>query len=205
MRKEIVLGLGAFATGFVLACGSGEDDPHRSDVFINPLSPPTFAPAGGEAPLPGLPLVEDHRSFLPEVEVGEPICLVWPVYGQISQYVGSGHPGIDIDQRGKSGEPVVAAADGEVELAAYQMWGFGHHIILKHGDNDEWETVYGHMDDLDVEEGQKVVAGQLIGTVGSTGYSTGPHVHFEVKYEGKNVNPLDFLPIDTYSECQEYK
>jgi murein DD-endopeptidase MepM/ murein hydrolase activator NlpD len=95
------------------------------------------------------------------------------------------HTGVDIG--GRVGQPVFAASSGEVFFAAWRG-GYGQCIILLHGGG--MSTLYGHLSHISVRLGQRVNRGQLIGAVGSTGLSTGPHLHFEVRRNGAPVNPL---------------
>jgi murein DD-endopeptidase MepM/ murein hydrolase activator NlpD len=117
---------------------------------------------------------------------------IWPFYSSISQYFSSYHRGIDIDGFGRYGATISAAADGVVVLAAYQDYGYGYHVIIQHPDGSR--TLYGHLSDIWVSQGQSVSQGQGIGALGSTGYSTGPHLHFEVHIGGVPVDPLGYLP-----------
>ena len=124
----------------------------------------------------------------------------WPLDGgEISSFYGyrvdpfgSGggdfHPGLDIAQN--YGEPVKAANTGTVEMAGWNG-GYGRYIRIDHGNG--LETAYGHMSALVVEPGQKVSKGQVIGFVGSSGASTGPHLHFEVLKSGNTDNPLSYV------------
>ena len=73
------------------------------------------------------------------------------------------------------------------------MGGIGNCIIIDHGNN--LQTVYGHLSEIKVKEGQKVVRGQYIGNVGSTGNSTGPHLHFTMYYNGATVNPMEYITL----------
>jgi murein DD-endopeptidase MepM/ murein hydrolase activator NlpD len=121
----------------------------------------------------------------------------WPARGPITTYFGEvgwtsprGHAGIDISA--PWGAPVVAAASGQVLLATRAGGGYGIEIILDHGGG--LRTVYGHLSELDVQAGEGVSRSQLIGLVGSTGFSTGPHLHFEVRQNGELRNPLNLLP-----------
>ena len=98
------------------------------------------------------------------------------------------HAGIDIGS--DSGTPVVAAAGGEVVQAGY-MGGYGYAVIIYHGGG--FSTVYGHLSKFAVSTGQKVQRNQIIGYVGSTGYATGPHLHFEVRVNGAPQNPFNFF------------
>ena len=98
------------------------------------------------------------------------------------------HAGIDIGS--DSGTPVVAAAGGEVVQAGY-MGGYGYAVIIYHGGG--FSTVYGHLSKFAVSTGHKVQRNQIIGYVGSTGYATGPHLHFEVRVNGALQNPFNFF------------
>ncbi len=99
------------------------------------------------------------------------------------------HSGIDISNR--RGTPITAASAGRVVRAAF-TGGYGNYIEIDHGFGVM--TTYGHMSQLHVVKGDEVQAGDLIGAVGSTGRSTGPHLHFEVRLDGHPVDPLDYLP-----------
>jgi murein DD-endopeptidase MepM/ murein hydrolase activator NlpD len=98
------------------------------------------------------------------------------------------HSGIDIDGYGNDGAPVIAAASGTVITASFDS-AYGNYVIIDHGGTS---TVYAHMSGLAVSEGQNVSQGQTIGYVGSTGASTGPHLHWEVAVNGQRVNPLNY-------------
>ena len=98
------------------------------------------------------------------------------------------HTGIDIS--GKHGANIVAADSGTVITSAYSS-SYGNYIVISHGNGIT--TLYGHMSSRKVSDGAKVTKGQVIGLVGSTGVSTGPHLHFEVSINGSRVNPLNYL------------
>lgn len=99
------------------------------------------------------------------------------------------HGGTDI--AAAAGTLILAAADGVVETADYNAGGYGYYVKMAHGDG--YETLYGHCSVLLVSTGQTVKRGQVIAKVGSTGHSTGPHLHFEVRYKGNRVNPMLFF------------
>ena len=111
------------------------------------------------------------------------------LYGQANW-----HGGIDIAGGGIYGKPIIASNTGRVELVRYYSTGYGYHVMIDHGD-DYW-TVYGHMSSIAVSEGEWVAQGQVIGYVGSTGNSTGPHLHFEIRVNGERVDPLNYLNYD---------
>jgi murein DD-endopeptidase MepM/ murein hydrolase activator NlpD len=100
------------------------------------------------------------------------------------------HSGVDIDA--KFGDPVVATADGTVKETGWQG-SYGKTVVLRH--EDGFETIYGHLSKISVEEGQEVKVGEVIGKAGNTGRSTGTHLHYEVIKDGKRVNPSNFLSL----------
>lgn len=99
------------------------------------------------------------------------------------------HNGIDLSAN--TGEPILAADDGWVIIAGYNG-SFGNLVVVDHGGGVS--TWYAHMSRINAWVGQQVKAGHQIGAVGSTGWSTGPHLHFEIRVNGKPVNPMDYLP-----------
>ncbi|MCL6528836.1 MAG: LysM peptidoglycan-binding domain-containing protein [Meiothermus ruber] len=100
------------------------------------------------------------------------------------------HTGIDL--AAPIGTPIYAARAGQVDTAGWSRYGYGLHVIINHGGAQE--TLYAHMSRIVVRPGQWVDRGDLIGYVGSTGWSTGPHLHFEVRVGGVARNPLAYLP-----------
>jgi len=118
--------------------------------------------------------------------------LIWPVSGPVTSYFGwrwgRMHEGIDIAV--PTGTPVVAAASGRVVYAGW-MGGYGNLVLIDHGGG--LGTAYGHNSGFAVGTGQSVSQGQVIAYAGSTGNSTGPHVHFEVRVNGSAVDPLGYL------------
>lgn len=115
------------------------------------------------------------------------IRFAWPTKGIITQYFWQFHPGIDIAN--DVGTPEVAADGGKVVFAG---WGsYGIYVEIDHGNG--FHTIYGHLSQTAVSAGQDVNKGQLIGLMGMTGRATGPHLHFEIRYQGVPQNPLDLL------------
>jgi murein DD-endopeptidase MepM/ murein hydrolase activator NlpD len=98
------------------------------------------------------------------------------------------HPGVDFGAR--YGVPIEAAADGIVVWAGPNA-GYGNCTIIDHG--HDLATLYAHQSNIIVKVGDLVTRGEVIGQVGSTGYSTGPHLHFEVRVNGTPVNPVPYL------------
>ncbi|PIR74770.1 MAG: hypothetical protein COU35_00635 [Candidatus Magasanikbacteria bacterium CG10_big_fil_rev_8_21_14_0_10_47_10] len=149
------------------------------DGYLKPKQAPAIVPrntgtqVATETPPP--PLAADGT-----------VGFVWPTTSKhISQYFRWGHTGIDIDNRSRP--PVYAATDGTVEFTGW-LGGYGNLIILNHGNG--LTTYYAHLEKFYVSKGQQVTKGAAIGKMGSTGRSTGPHVHFEVRRNGQPTNPL---------------
>lgn len=116
--------------------------------------------------------------------------LQWPALGGISTFFGEdGHSGLDI--MGYTGQPVTAAASGVVTAVNQSDEAYGWRIDVDHGSGIM--TLYAHLSEFNVKLGDQVSAGQRIGSVGNTGLSTGPHLHFEVRASGLTVDPLDYL------------
>ncbi len=99
------------------------------------------------------------------------------------------HHGVDLQSR--KGDKIVAAKSGVVTTTSYESGGAGNYVIINHGDG--FSSAYMHMTHYIVKKGQYVNAGQVIGYVGSTGGSTGPHLHFSIYYNGKSVNPVNYV------------
>lgn len=118
--------------------------------------------------------------------------LVWPAAGPVTSPFGMRwgrmHDGIDIGA--PMGAPIFAAASGQVIYAGW-MSGYGNLTVIDHGGG--LATAYGHQSKLEVSVGEQVTQGQQIGLVGSTGHSTGPHLHFEVRVNGAPVDPMGYL------------
>jgi murein DD-endopeptidase MepM/ murein hydrolase activator NlpD len=124
---------------------------------------------------------------------------VWPIVGKLESGFGGRrnpfggssfefHSGQDIDA--KTGDPVIAGARGTVTFTGWQN-GYGQLVVVDHGGG--LTTRYGHLSHIDVTQGQTVERAQFIGRVGSTGRSTGPHLHYEIRINDEPVNPLPYL------------
>lgn len=100
------------------------------------------------------------------------------------------HSGIDID--GDLGDAIYAADNGVVVYAGWNNWGYGNVVVINHGNG--WQTLYAHLSAYNVSCGQSLWQGTVIGAFGNTGKSSGPHLHFEMMYNGTKVNPRDYLP-----------
>ena len=163
--------------------------PGRSRMLLG------LAPVGsGGLSWPELPSFgNDQRQSAPYLRGSS--TLIWPAQGTFTSGYGwrwgRMHKGIDIANN--VGTPIVAAARGRVSFAGWHEGGYGYFVEITHEDGSR--TRYGHNSNLLVREGQQVDQGQVISQMGSTGRSTGPHLHFEVLPPGEGAtNPLQFLP-----------
>lgn len=118
---------------------------------------------------------------------------IWPTEGELTsafaQRWGRHHDGIDLAN--DIGTPVRAARAGRVSYSGWSS-GYGRMVMIEH--DQDYTTIYGHLSESYVSEGQYVKAGQSIAAMGNTGYSTGPHLHFEVRKNGTPINPYNVLP-----------
>jgi murein DD-endopeptidase MepM/ murein hydrolase activator NlpD len=162
----------------------------------------SFSPVGGRSTnkvsydLSYLQFLEERADYLHTSIRGIP--LGYPVYGRITSHMGwrknpfgrgyEFHSGIDIEA--PKGSKVLATADGVVVFAGW-YGEYGKTVIIIHPSG--YLTLYGHLSQIDVKEGQKVKAGDVVGRVGSTGRSTGPHLHYEVIKDNKPIDPSKFL------------
>ncbi|MEB3290660.1 MAG: peptidoglycan DD-metalloendopeptidase family protein [Leptolyngbya sp.] len=155
---------------------------------------PFAAPEAGQTVSPAMPLLPGSDSFLPEAP-NRFAGYVWPTHGTFTSGYGwrwgRMHRGIDV--AGPVGTPVVAAATGVVVRSGWNSGGYGNMVDIRHPDGSL--TRYAHNSRLLVREGQQVAQGQQIAEMGSTGRSTGPHLHFEIHLPGSGtVNPMAYLP-----------
>lgn len=115
---------------------------------------------------------------------------IWPSGGSITQYYAWYHPGVDI---ANSSAPGIAASDGGIVVVAGwpDGYGYGNRVVIDHGNG--YRSLYAHLSNVYVSVGEKVSRGQLVGQMGSTGRSTGTHLHLEIHYKGVPLNPLAIL------------
>jgi LysM repeat protein len=151
-------------------------------IAVNGISDYTDIPAGTMLRIPGTLSTS---------------ALIWPLPGKLSSGYGKRgkryHWGIDIPA--PKGTPIRAAADGLILVSAYRMRGYrgyGRIVLIDHGSG--MRTLYAHNSQNDVRAGECIRAGETIGRVGATGNATGNHLHFEIRKNGKPVNPLNYLP-----------
>lgn len=175
-----------------------------SDAVRSGLGGPSAAPGAAPGDLAGqsallasrLALLENQFSSRREKIAETPT--VWPVHGAVNSGFGvrpdpftgqpAFHEGLDISTPRL--EPVLATADGVIVRSGW-AGEYGKAIAIAHG--DRYETLYGHLEQTLVAEGQRVRRGDRVGLVGSTGRSTAPHLHYEVHVDGRTVNPLDYI------------
>lgn len=147
----------------------------------------TFTGTEFAYPVPGFTIIT--TSF------GEVYNLVDPA--------GSAHTGSDIAGADINGTPIYAIQDGVVITSGYSNYGYGNYVIINHGEcvdnNSSYISLYGHCSALVAVEGQTVKKGDLIGYVGTTGNSTGPHLHLEVRENGERIDPLSLFPSISFT------
>ncbi len=155
-----------------------------------------IVPDGSPPELPSPPKVKPQPQYLaqgpqsPAFQAPYGAQFIWPAGGQITQYFAWYHPGVDIANRAAPG---ISASDGGVVVVS--GWpdnsGYGNRVVLDHGNG--YRSLYAHLSNIYVSVGQTISRGQLIGQMGSTGRSTGTHLHLEIHYKGVPINPLAIL------------
>lgn len=165
---------------------SGEDKASSLSSSNGSLTRPVTAPVTA-------PVVSNTEPTVSSISNSAPISSWrWPTDGKIIETFAAtegGNKGIDI--AGSKGQAIVATAPGRVVYAGNALRGYGNLIIIKH--NDDYLSAYAHNDKMLVREQEDIKAGQEIATMGSTGTSS-TRLHFEIRYKGKSVNPLRYLP-----------
>lgn len=148
----------------------------------------------GSIPFTNAP-VSNNSFALGLTDAASNVPAIWPTTGVVTSPYGlrwggtDFHPGMDIAN--DMGTPIVATADGIVIVAGWNAGGYGNMVDIDHGNGIM--TRYGHASQVVVSAGQFVKRGQIIALMGSTGFSTGPHVHYEVHVNGQRVNPISYL------------
>jgi murein DD-endopeptidase MepM/ murein hydrolase activator NlpD len=148
---------------------------------------------GNRQPTPGSVVIVPHGTRNVDLPAPTPVAgyaFAWPISGWITQGYHAQHHALDI--AGPYGASVYASRAGRVIYAGWNPQGYGYLIKIQHADG--FVTYYSHLKGQWVQVGQWVNQGDLVGAVGSTGNSTGPHVHFEIRKNGAWVNPLNYLP-----------
>ncbi|MBI5956390.1 MAG: M23 family metallopeptidase [Chloroflexi bacterium] len=173
--------------------GNNISDPSRLSVgqkLVIPggQKPPAVVYIPAPTPIPAKKAPATPPAAPPKPAPGKPF--IWPASGIITQYFWARHLGIDI-AKGLN-HPIVAAGDGTVVYVGPKDGGYGNIVIIDHGNG--YQTWYSHLNAWEVKVGQVVKRGQLIGKMGATGRSTGPHLDFRVFLNGRALNPLSVLP-----------
>ena len=122
-----------------------------------------------------------------------------PIRSRYGPRRGRTHQGVDLAL--KTGEPIYATFSGRVRISQYNRGGYGNLVVIRH--DNGLETYYGHLSERMVEPNQWVEAGQVIGLGGSTGRSTGPHLHFETRYYGQSFDPERLIDFKSGTLCRE--
>jgi len=147
--------------------------------------PPTTWPSDDTRPSDDAPSSSGWVCPVPYYTLTSPFGMrVHPISGKWKMHNG-------VDMAAAQGTPIYAAKSGKVTVTSFQAGGAGYYVSINHGDG--FSSVYMHMTHYIVSPGQYVTAGQVIGYVGSTGGSTGPHLHFGISYNGKYVNPMNYI------------
>jgi len=167
-----------------------------SGYAANGLQPPyqlrigqVLVVPGGVKPLLTRWVTTEKGSIVVNVPPSKGL-LSWPTAGLITQYFSRNHLAVDIANA--AGTPILAAADGVVLFVGEKPGGYGLAVTVDHGDG--YSTLYAHLQSFAVAVGDSVARGQKLGEMGSTGRSTGPHLHFSLYYYGGAVNPIHYLP-----------
>jgi len=183
--------------GWALAWAHGVTDP-GAPQFSPLLLPSATAVLSATAQMgPGLAsrtvgpdFVRVRTGRIPKAPLRGEGTLIWPIRGTISQAYNESHKAIDIME--PDTDVVVASDAGTVAYASWNSAGYGYLVVVNHGNG--LVTYYAHLFGFYVDVGESVRRGQPIGVLGSTGRSTGPHLHFEVRDTGVLVDPLPLLP-----------
>lgn len=138
---------------------------------------------------------EEQQSSAQEKQEAVSLPFIWPLEGVLTSSFGVRwgrmHNGIDITHDNKSA-PISAAQAGVVKDAYYNRGGYGHLVIIDHGGG--YRTYYAHLREIHVQSGEMIEQGDVLGLMGSTGNSTGAHLHFEIRHHNEPLNPLNYLP-----------
>lgn len=147
----------------------------------------SFVPtlASNEPKVLGINVIKAEVPLTTVVSIQNPVETI-----KITQGYKFFHPGLDLD--GNTGDPIKSIKAGKVDIAESESFGYGKHVIVDHGEN--LKTLYAHLSKINVKAGDIVTTDSVIGLMGSTGHSTGSHLHFEVRQNGIPVNPLSILP-----------
>ncbi len=151
----------------------------------------------------GYAIATAAKQALPATSPQAAVAAIWPIHGEITTMFGvpelpyqAIHTGLDIsDGKAPGITPVHAYRSGTV-ITVTSIGGLGHHMVIDHGNGVT--SVYGHLNSFNVTVGQHVTTGYVIGMEGTTGVSTGPHVHFEIRVNGQATDPHQFISGEPY-------
>lgn len=203
----LVLAAAVTAVLTVAAAAREPSNPHSAassvDVGVDSTAPPLSAP--GQPTAAPRDMVEEERllegAIRAGLDAGAPatasrFTMPLQAWSMVTDRFGAPrsagfvHGGIDLALDGMHHSPVYAACDGTVADSSYSG-AYGNHVVIDCGDG--WSTLYGHLSDVKVALGQPVTRGTVAGISGSSGYSTGEHLHFEIRWNGTHVNPESYL------------
>lgn len=144
---------------------------------------------GGKKTIP-VPQVQVYRGTVPPGAKKGTGRFVWPTSGYVTQGFKPLHRAVDIARA--TGTPIKASDSGYVVVAGWSNVGYGNYIVIDHGNG--FQTLYAHLSKIFVKPGDVIGQGAIIGHMGNSGRSTGPHLHFEIRKGGVQLNPLSYLP-----------
>jgi hypothetical protein len=203
LRRTGSLVLVIAGTGMIAITLASDDGSAMQDVASPPSAP--VVQLGDQVPVRNEPAARVEAPTTQSlanptgaslvVDVGRSYPFIWPADGPLSSEMGPWHTlGIDIALEYDVDSPIRASARGTVVFAGGEEWEtYGYHVVIDHGGG--LETLYGHMYEVFVKEGQAVRQGELLGFGGDTGVSDGKHLHFEVRYSGSLIDPQHVLPL----------
>jgi len=165
----------------------GYADNHLTEAAALPLGQWLIIP---QAQVPAVLYSAVYNEAIPKDALIGSGVFMWPTLKNLSQDYSAGHPALDI--RGRLGTAILAADSGYVVAAGWQG-PYGNAVMIDHGNG--FQTLYAHLASITVAMGSNVVKGDTIGLLGTTGNSTGPHVHFEIHQDTLRLNPINFLPM----------
>ncbi len=149
-----------------------------------------YQPAWSFPPIKTSPVLAQEPTQIQAVTAESIPSFQLPFQGYISTHYSFYHPGTDIAT--SFGTEIKSVAEGTVEQTNFGFLGYGNHVIISHSGG--YQSLYGHMDKIYVKTGQKVTIEDIIGTVGLTGFTSGPHTHLEITQDGKSLDPEKLLP-----------
>ncbi len=178
-------------------------DPHKSQIIQITTNAKTLKnkvtiqKKSYETILEEASTLNNKLKYVPAIQPVKPAEFVWisSSFGYRNDpFTGFNHAHQGVDFVGTHGTEIFATADGEVEKTEFSLAGFGKVIVISH--KYGYKTLYAHLSDIIVEQGQVIKRGQLIGKMGNTGRSTGTHLHYEVHLNGVAINPINFFADD---------